>query len=243
MKLIKILGFLVVLVLAVVGGALFYLSQNLDGIVKEQVQVQGSKLTQTAVKLNDVNISLKEGRATLQGFSIANPGGYSSPAAFNFGKFNVQLDPGSVLDQVIVIKDLTIEGVKVTVEQKGKSLNLYDIKKAIDSFLPAGSDDKTTSEGPGKKFMIEKLTFETGELLLISDRYGEKSVKLPEISHTSLGDKENGVEATVLAKRVMQAITDSAKKAAEREIKDLATDEAKDKLKDKAKEKLKGLFN
>ena len=72
-----ILGTVAVLLVAVVGVGVF-LMQNLDGIVKNMIEKVGSDVVNTEVRVQEVKLNLSEGSATLRGFTVANPPGFSS---------------------------------------------------------------------------------------------------------------------------------------------------------------------
>lgn len=251
MKVFKILGGLVGLLVALIIAALIYVSMNLNSLVKQAVEDVGPKLTQTPVKLNEVDITLSEGRLSLRGFVIENPEAFTSPSAFQFDEFTVQLKPESLTNDVVVIQDIVINGIGITAEQVGTQTNLLEIKKSIDSYLPPGSpQSQEQSAGQGKRFMVERLRFADANLKVLTEKYGERTVAVPGFEMKNIGNTEEGVTAEQLASMALKALTDRAKKAAEKEIQNLVTDEAKAKVQEKLEErkqegldKLKGLIN
>ena len=54
-----LIGVLVIVIL--IAGGIFYVASNLDGIVKDVVEEQGSKATGTQVTLGNVNVKLSAG--------------------------------------------------------------------------------------------------------------------------------------------------------------------------------------
>lgn len=245
MKIIKILGGLIALIVAVIIAALIYLSLNLNTVVKRGVEEAGPKLTQTGVTLDKVDISLREGRASLFGFAVANPPSFKSKNVFEFSEFTLQIDPASVSEDVIVIKNIVVSGISVTAEQQGTTTNLQEIKRAVDAYLPTSKSDTNAGESTSSdlRFMLEHIRFDKGNLTVITEKYGEKNLSLPELEQSNIGNKTSGITAEELGKRILQSISDNAKKAAEKELKKAMTDEAKAKAKTKAKSKLKELLN
>ena len=64
---------LALLVLAIVAGsALFWLSRNLDGLVKDAIEDYGSAMTQAKVTVGAVTISTTDGRGSISQLTIAN---------------------------------------------------------------------------------------------------------------------------------------------------------------------------
>ena len=72
----KILIGLLLILLLISAGAYFVLG-NINSIVKNQIEKQGSGALQTQVQVSDVNIQLLDGLGEINGFSIANPEGFS----------------------------------------------------------------------------------------------------------------------------------------------------------------------
>ncbi|MFP6792431.1 MAG: hypothetical protein VB996_04100, partial [Pseudomonadales bacterium] len=64
-----IIGFVVVLVVAVAGAG-YYLMQNLDGIVKNLIEEVGTEVTNVQVRVREVKLNLAEGKATLSGLTV-----------------------------------------------------------------------------------------------------------------------------------------------------------------------------
>ncbi|TNE36601.1 MAG: hypothetical protein EP347_10695, partial [Alphaproteobacteria bacterium] len=71
-------GVFVVLIAA----GVFFLTSNLDGLVKNLVEKYGSEATGTKVALGSVAIDLTGGAVTLGELSVANPAGFESSHAF-----------------------------------------------------------------------------------------------------------------------------------------------------------------
>ena len=68
MKLGRGIGVSVVVLLVVLVGIVFYVVSSLDSIVAAAIEKYGSQATQTPVQVSAVNIDLKSGRLTRQGF-------------------------------------------------------------------------------------------------------------------------------------------------------------------------------
>src|SRR5258706_1009510 len=76
MKILKILGALISVVVLLVAGAFFYLNHYVQSPEFKQALVSSARnALHTDVKINDVNFSLTSG-VTLRGVAIANPPGF-----------------------------------------------------------------------------------------------------------------------------------------------------------------------
>lgn len=261
MKALKILGVLVVLLLCLIAAGGYYLFSNLNSLVKEGVETAGPQVTSTDVKLNKVDISLKDARAELYGFSVANPEGFKSTNAFSFDNIVFDIDPASLQTDVIVIDEMTISGVNITAEQKGMETNLQALLKLIEKNVGAGGSGNASSDsaqdGPEIKLAVKKLAFTNNSVNLITEKYGEYGLTMPKIEAANLGSASNGLTPAQLGKAIAKPLLDQAKKTVEEKLKKVAEEQVKDKaeaklkdaldekLSDKDKEKvdkLKGLF-
>ena len=98
-----ILAVLVILVLAVAGGV-YYITSNLDHLVKAAIEKYGSQATHTAVKVDNVLIKLTEGSATINGVTVRNPAGFSLPNAFSLGQIATDIDIDKTNKDLVAIE-------------------------------------------------------------------------------------------------------------------------------------------
>lgn len=238
---------LIVLLVAVAA----VLAMQLDKAVKYTVEEAGTEVTQVPVTLQKVNISVKSGKASLSGFSVNNPEGFSALPAISLGGISVEMDTASVLSDLIVVKDVTIEGPEVVYELVGKKTNIGTIQENIDRFISSISSDggateeeiageETASEEAGKKIIIESLHFREGMIIVKADAIedGEKQIKLPEIHLKDIGTAENGFTANEIVAFLMKQVNEEAINA----VKDEQIEGFKAKARTKINEKLKGWF-
>lgn len=235
MKIMKILGILVLLLVIIIGGALFYLFSNINGIVKRGIESKGTEMTSTDVDVGGVDIELLNGRAELSNFTIANPSDFGSPKLFEAKQLVFNIDPASIRSDVIVIDEILVDGVTVVAEQKGLTTNIQAILATIKENLPKSKDDAVKKDGEPLRFMVKKLRFADSSLRLITEKHGEQEFVIPAIEAAGLGSKEAGLTAQELGVAILEPYLEKAKAVA----RDKARAVAEDKLKDKAEAKLK----
>ena len=244
MKLGKVVaGFLIiaVLVAAIIVG---YLFNNINAIIKSAVESEGPKVTGTEVLLNavDINIGLESAGGELKLFSIANPVGFAQPRVFSAETIRVAVDPTSLVGDVIVMKDITFEGIHFYAEQKGLTTNLQALQKNLDTFVGASTSAPAQSDEPvgeaDVRLMVENLKFADSGLHLTTEKYGSFDLKLPSFELSDLGDKKVGLSPAQLGNAIMQPLVKRAKKQAEKALKERAKDEVKARAEEKLKEKL-----
>lgn len=243
MKLGKILLGLVVAVVAVVAVVVFLGLQNINQIVKVAVESEGPKVTGTAVKLERVDLSLMEGRGELYGLQIDNPPGYQSAYAFSMGQVALQVEPKSLTGKVIVINEILIDGAKLIAEQKDLTrTNLQDLLDNVKGQGASAPSESTSAsdESPAAdvRLMVEKFSFVNSGIRLITTEWGERTLKLPGINITDIGDREVGLTPEQLTQALLDPILAQAKASVANNLEDLAKEKAQEKLKEKLDEKL-----
>lgn len=243
MKAVKILGGLVAAVVLVVGLVIFLGLQNLNQIVKTAVETVGPDVIGTEVRLAEVNIEITEGRGELSGLTIANPKGFSNNNAFELGTIALQIDPASLTNDVIVIDEILISGANLLAEQKGMTGTnlqaLMDNMQSGASAKPEASEKETTasesSKGESVKLAVKKFTFSDSNLEVVTEEWGDRTIKLPSISVANIGSEKQGLTPEQLAQAMIQPILKAAEKSVKKDLEKLA----KEKLEEKAREKLK----
>jgi len=248
----KIVGGIILGLVVIVGGVLFVGLSNLNALIKTNIETVGSELTGTTVTLAEVDVVITEGHGALHRLVVANPAGYNSPYAFSMNSISLDIDPRSITEPVIVIKNITIDGASIIAEQKSLSEN--NLQTILDQLKSnGGSNSASPEEGEGNpdvRFMVEQFNFTNAKAQIISPQYGEKELSMPAIKLRDIGDKAAGLTSEQLTQALIKPIIASAKAQVSGIIKAKAqaklTEKLNEKLsdKDKAKiDKLKSLFN
>lgn len=253
MKAVKIFGFVFVLLVVMVAGIIAYVYGNINQIVKETIESVGSELTQTRVVVRDVDIKLLKGKGELNRFEIGNPLGYKSDHLLNVQSFVLEIDPKTVGDKVVVIKNILVKGMHINVEQIGYSTNIQALLDNMDSDepsapnknSPARSTEGASSNDSGAelRLALEYMQFSDTSIELISE-WGSYTMTLSNFDIANIGDKQTGLTPEELGDAILEPVLKQAKKQAEARLKSLAQESLKDeaeKLKQKAKQKKKEL--
>lgn len=213
MKLVKrLIGVLVVL-LVIVAGALWWIYSSKDELVREAIEKFGPEITGVAVSVRKVQLDLLDGKAMIGGLRIGNPKGYSAPDALKLGEMRLTLDPASITKDVIVVKEVVLVSPDVTWERANGVSNVEAIQKNIDAYVARtlGASEKK-SDAPAKKFVIEHLYVKDAKV-----HYGTAlSMPLPDLHLRDIGKKSNGATAGEVAKQTWDAIAQGAMNLASR---------------------------
>lgn len=226
----KIIICSLLLITALATGGSYYLSQRVDEIATAAVERQGPKTTGTEVSLGQIKSQLLSGNISLQQLIVANPEGFSSPYAFKLDELILETHLPSLLDDVLVIEQLRIEGAHIIAEQLGKSsrTNLQIIAEHS-----ANSDDKgdrpQTADGdtdsdvssetsPPLKLIVKHFSFSNNQLELVSELLGDQQLSIADFSVDNIGVEQGGISADELTRVLLQQISQQANRAAAKEV-------------------------
>jgi len=188
-------GLVVVLVVA------FYLFG--EGAIKSAVETAASKALGVAVTVEDVDLSILRGRVGIEGLVVKNPSGYANENLLELGEGLVAVNIGSLLGDTVKIREIKLDGAKLTMEQKGLTNNLKEI---IDR-LPKGSE--ADEQPAGKKLHIDKLEITNTnvkvKLLPVPGKSDTVSMKIGPIVMEDLGS-DNKLSVGVLTAKIFSAM-------------------------------------
>jgi hypothetical protein len=219
----------VVVLLVIIAGGAYYLFSNLDSIIKAAIEKYGTAATQAEVKLDSVKLSISSGEGALDGLTVGNPKGFTTPRALSLGSVAVKLDTSSVTGSgPIVIKEIDIEKPQVTYEvaANGDS-NLQTIEKNAMAYGGAsgGGGGNTNAGGGGgggqeRKLVITDLYIRDGEIGMSHALLKGKTLTapLPTIHLSNIGKDKGGATPGQVAEQVLSAITASASKVASADL-------------------------
>jgi hypothetical protein len=228
----KIVAGLVTAAVAVVAILVIVVFQNLDSIIKQVIEGVGTQVTQTRVSVSGVAFSISDGRGEIDGLSIGNPPGYQSKTAFDMNRVVVQVDPRSLTGGVIVIKEVTIDGAQLTAEQKGLKNNLQDLLANIEEAGGGQAAEPAPAESGGSdvRLMLERFAFTNSAAAVITEQWGEQTLKIPDITMANIGDRETGLTPEQLAGRMVESLVKQTEKAVANHLEQLAKDAAKEEI-------------
>ena len=138
----KLLYIVLALLVLVVGGVIL-LVNNLDGLVRRVIETAGTDALGTDVRVSSVDLDLQRGTATLSGFSIANPEGFSNEDMVRFDELYLALDLASLNTDVIRINSIRTVNPYVLYEMQGVRSNLDTVRERFPS-QPASTPPSDT---------------------------------------------------------------------------------------------------
>ena len=232
---------ILLIVLIAISGLLFFLKDNLDEIVREIIVTSVSDATQTNVSLAQVKLNLKEGVGVLNNYQQGNPEGFQTKYAFRFDQAELDIDVGTILDDVVIIERVFINHADIVYEFNDGKTNFVELKKNLDKNTkkknsdqknkPVEDQEKTSSQSntqQSKKIIIRSFEMINTEVEAAMPFASSQtlSVQLPNIKLSNIGAKENGLLADELVKVFLDAMEKDLKRAVN--FKNLVNDLEKD---------------
>jgi len=188
---------------AIAGAVLFWLSGNLDGLIKNAIAHYGKAMTKAEVNVGAVNIAPADGKGAISDLEIGNPPGFKTAHAMKVGRIELEVDVASMPKDVIVIRRIAILAPDVIYEKGDAMTNFDAIQKNIASYL--GPSD---SRKEGKKLIVEELTIRDAKAQASAAFLAGKtvSVPLPDITLKNLGKAKGGISPGELGQEVAGAM-------------------------------------
>lgn len=213
-KAILILAAVLVVILIIGGVAFYWLYSNLDRLVKEAIEDQGSRLTGTQVTLESVALELQQGRGTLTGLRVANPRGFTPGDAISVGRIVLALDLASVQSDPLVLREIELQDVSVLYERnQAGSGNLEIIRDNLTATTAQAEPGAPEATGE-RRLRIMRLTWNEG--LLTARLPGQEDplqLELPALEMSDVGGPQGALPKEIgrqVLDRFLQNVIDTA---------------------------------
>ncbi len=204
MKRILTIGGSVVAVVAVAWFAVAtFVFPSLESVVKAAIEKIGSDLTQTTVRLDDVKLSLTDGKGSLHGLHMTNPNGFEETDAFAFDQVTIKVDLTTLTSDVVVINEVVVEKPRIRYELGQSGTNIDTIRSNVESQQGSGSSD-----GETPSFIIKNLYLRDGTVGVAATGLtdGQLSVPLPDIHLTDVGAEGAGASPGDIIEHTLAAV-------------------------------------
>jgi hypothetical protein len=181
-----------------------------DSAVKMAIETAGTKTLQVPVAVDSVNLSILGGKIGFKNLSIDNPPGYKHERLLELGDAKIAVETGSLLTDIINIKEIKLDGMNVVLEQRGvTSNNIQDIIKALPAKDEEPNKPSEPAEPGGKKLHIDTLQITNTQvkvkLLPLPGKLDTLTLKLAPIEMTDLGG-ENDIDTGALISKILLAV-------------------------------------
>lgn len=205
-----LLGAAAAAIVAAIGTAAWmYLSPR--GLAGHAIERHGSAATRTSVRLERIEISPGDGTCSITGFTVGNPRGFRTPAAFSADSIKLALDPATLGKEVLVVRALSVTSPRLSYESGDAGSNFEVLLGNI--LRHAGESAGAGSQGP--KLIVERLVVHNAALSYASALTAGKTVTiaLPDIRLSGIGRVEGGVTPGRFAQALVEAMLDRIRRA------------------------------
>jgi hypothetical protein len=203
---VKKLAIVLVALAVVLAGAAYWAYHSLDLIVRVAIEHYAPDVTGVAVKVGSVDISPSSGRGIVKNLEIGNAAGFTAPRAALVRQILVSLDPPTLTEPVVHIRDLAVESPVISYERADRGgTNLEAIRKNIRRYIDANaasgdssSQSNTPAEGGKRRFIVDRLVLRGASVLMTSPQLHGQGIRfaIPDIELTDLGKREGGLTAS-----------------------------------------------
>jgi len=219
----KLLIFIVILAIIIVGGVTYYL----DSIAKKAVEYGGSHALGVSTTVDTLHISLLDGSSSLNGLTIANPEGFSAKNFMALNQAKIAIDVHSLTSNIIHISEISLAGMQLNLEQSDQASNA---KKIMTNLPASGKRDKqaettkesgnqqpaqSTSNG-SKKFIVDKLELSgisvTAQLQTLGTKVSDVKLSVPAIKLVNIGKAQGGLTMPELMQYIVKQVIDAVAK-------------------------------
>jgi len=199
----------VLILLVVVVGVVGYLW--IDSLAKAGVEKGGTYALGVETRVESLSLSPFSGTMKMGGLNVANPQGFTSPHLMHSGTFDVEVEPGSLFDETIVVKKFELDGLDLHVEQKLPKSNVSVILDNLKRLGGEGAEPKAEEPEEGKKVKVDRITIRnvaaTFHLPTGPVKLGPLKVEVPVIEMTEVtSDNAEGVVVSELVGRIVPAV-------------------------------------
>jgi hypothetical protein len=192
---------LCVIILILVLWWIFYLLG--EYLVKVHIERAGAKTLGVAVEVGDLDFSIRKGTIRIRNLVVKNPPGYVHNELFVLGQAMASADVRTLLSDVVHIKELKLENMNLTIEQKGLSNNLQDVINSLKA------KREEAGKPSGKKLRVDTLEIAgitvKVKLLPVPGKADTVTLNLPPIRMENLGS-DGKLSTGKLASKITLAI-------------------------------------
>lgn len=190
------------IVLALVAGALYWAYSSLDLIVKVALEYYGPDVLGTSVKVDAVHLSTQTGQGAIRGLEIGSPSGFSSPRTARFAEVRLAVDPATLTQPVVVVRDISVIGATIVYE-RGKGTNLDAIRENIEAYAARSGAKEPASAGSStrRKFIVDHVSIRGTTVTMTTPGLKGQGIgfDIPDFELNDLGRRKNGLRASELA--------------------------------------------
>lgn len=231
---------IIALVVLLIAGIGVYVVMNSGSLLEQAMETYGSRYLDAPVEVDSVTVSLSDRSAGISGLSIGNPSGFAGGDAFRLGDISVTLDTSQMSSELIVLKDVTVDGAQVAAVAQGQKTNLKQLMDNLNRNIGAAEQAEETGVQSEVKLIIDRFSFTNARASVDSDVLGAAEVTIPDIRLSDIGRQSNGATVGQALKQILEPIYRAVTREMVKQGVDLegAREDLERNVREKAREKL-----
>jgi hypothetical protein len=194
------ISLLVVLVVGL-GAVWFYLNT----IAETAIEKGGTRALGVDTTVDSVGVKPFSGNFAAGGLTVNNPEGWRHEHILRVNDMAVKVKMGTLLKRPVKVPTITIDGLRVNIEQKGGENNVRQLLERI----RAQGEEKPEQQTEGKPVSVGVVIIRNIEanvqVLPIGGELSELNVKIPEL-RLEQPTEEGGVRVAELMRRIVPAV-------------------------------------
>lgn len=198
MKTLFKIFFVIVLIIAI--GSYFFFTR-FDSIIKQGLEKGIPPITKTTFTIDSFSCNFLSGSGSIKNMVLGNPGKFKSPKSFSLDSIKFKIDTESAFTDVVIIKNISIDGAEIVYEMLLSGNNIQAIKNNVEASMNSMQSGATSGSsnnsdnGSNKKVIIRHFSFTNAKVFLVSKFTGANPIgfPLPDLNLTDIGGKDAGV--------------------------------------------------
>lgn len=198
-----------------------------DSMSKKYAQQYAQNLLKTPVTISQFSTSFLDKRLNIDFIEVQNPPNFNNKNAFFLDHFALKISDESTLD-LIVIDELSFDGMHFVLEQNKTNLNLVTLIDNLDKTSGSTTSSEEVQSVDNKKIKINQFNV-INTTLKIDTKWLKETIKAPNINLQKFGG-DSGIAFSQVGQELMKVTLKNLKDALEKEGIELGEKEIKETL-------------
>jgi len=199
----------IAVVLVVVAAIAAYVAyRSLDVLVVYAFEHYGPDILGVPVKVHGAHISVFDGEGRVSGIDIGNAPGFGAAHAARVGEVRVALDPLSIKDPVVHVRNLAVANAEITYERGDNGANLDVIRRHIREYVErqakGGGKGSGGPESPCHRYIVDRLSISGVHVTVTHPALRGQGISfdLPDVEMRDVGRDKGGATGGEIANEV-----------------------------------------
>ncbi|MBO6575537.1 MAG: hypothetical protein JJ896_11090 [Rhodothermales bacterium] len=155
---------------------------------------EGAPFTTGGVSVNPFN-----GTARLSDVTLLTQEPYEAPHVVHVPEITARVDVSTLMGSFIVVQEVLVRDAEIRIEQRGRNVNLLDVKRWVDDYLA----DADTTALP--RVFVQEFRMVGTRGILHSDA-GDRTFEMNDVVLRDLGSESAGTPVQVLAGNLLEPV-------------------------------------